>query len=154
MVDGVTVGAEDFFFSGEGADQHEQRGLRKVEVGEKGTHNLEVVSGIDEEIGVAGSGAHSSGALPGGVLKSADRGGANGNHAARFPPGSFDLFGGAFGDGIRLGVKLMLFNRLCADRLEGSEADMEGDFCRFDPSVANAGEDFWREMQSCSGGRN
>jgi len=146
MVDGVTVGAEDFVFSSKGANQHEQRGLRKVEVGEKGAHDLKVESGIDEEIGMAGSGAHRSGPLPGGIFKGADGRGADGNDAARFPAGSFDLLGGGLGDGIGLGMKSMLFDRFGADGLEGSETDVERDFRGLNPAFANTGEDLRREM--------
>ncbi len=142
----MIIGAKDILFSAEGADQHEQSGLRKVEVGEKGVHNLEMISGIDEKIGMAGSGAHSASALPGGVFESADGGGPDRDDAAGIPAGSFNLFGGGFGDGVGLGVKLVLFYRFGADGLEGSETDMESDFGGFDSTFAKAGENLRSEM--------
>jgi hypothetical protein len=49
-------------------------------------------------------------------------------------------------------MELMLFYVFDANGLEGSEADMERNFCSLDSSFAKAGEDFRGEMQSRGGG--
>jgi len=59
----VVVGCEDVLASTEGADQHEQGGLREVEIGEHGAHCLEFEAGIDEEVGSGGAGENGSSAL-------------------------------------------------------------------------------------------
>jgi hypothetical protein len=47
----VFIRAQNVFFSAEGAYQHQQRGLRQVEVGEQGSHCFEFEARVDEEIG-------------------------------------------------------------------------------------------------------
>ena len=109
-----------------------------MEVGEKGAYDLELVAGIDKEIGMAVSGADSAGALSGCVFESADSGSANSNHAARFPTRPIDLFSGGFGDGIGLGMKPVFLHRFCTNGLESSEPDVERDLGGLDPTFANA----------------
>ena len=63
-LDGVFVGGEDEFparfgsndLACEGADQHEQGGLREMEVGEEAGDDAETVSRADEDAGLAGVG--------------------------------------------------------------------------------------------------
>ena len=55
--DGVAVGAEDIFLSSQSADQHEERRLGQVEIGQERSDDPEFVAGIDEEIGFTGAGA-------------------------------------------------------------------------------------------------
>ena len=44
------VGAQNVFLTAEGADQHEQRGLREVEVGQHRLDHFEFEAWIDEEV--------------------------------------------------------------------------------------------------------
>ena len=87
-----------------------------------------------------------------GVFESADRGGAYGNDTAGFAAGLTDLGGGFFGDRIGLGVQGVLFDFFDADRLEGAEADVKGDFRGFDAAVAETGERLRSEMETGGGG--
>ena len=110
-------------------------------------HDLKVESGIDEEIGFAGSGADCCRPLAGRrysrvrtvVVPMATM---RRDSAAR----SFDFLGGGLGDGIGLRMKSMLFDRFGTDGLEGSETDVERDFRGFDSAFANTREDLRREM--------
>src|SRR5437763_6965549 len=49
----VVISAEDVFCSAQGADQHQQSGLRQVEVRQESIDDQELVSGIDEQVGIA-----------------------------------------------------------------------------------------------------
>ena len=151
LSDGVVVGAEDVFCSCQSADQHQERRLGQVEVGEQSLDQPEFVAGIDEEIGFAGAGLDFTRLC--GVFESADRGGAYGYDAAGFAPCLTDLCGGFFRDRIGLGVERVLFDFLDAHWLEGAESDVEGHFCGLDAAVVEAGEDLRSEVEaSCGGG--
>ena len=54
LADGVGIGGENTFATGEGADQHEEAGLGQVEVGEHGVDKTKTVAGGDEDVGFAG----------------------------------------------------------------------------------------------------
>ena len=57
LVDGVGVGGEGFFsalVSQEGADQHQEGGLREVEVGEEAVDEAELVAGRYKDAGGVG----------------------------------------------------------------------------------------------------
>lgn len=47
----MNISGEDGFSSGEGADQHQQRGLREVEVGEQAADDAKFMAGADEYLG-------------------------------------------------------------------------------------------------------
>lgn len=49
--DGVVVAVPEFFYAHESADQQEQAGAGEVEVGDDGVGGLELVAGLDEDIG-------------------------------------------------------------------------------------------------------
>jgi hypothetical protein len=80
LVDGVVIGAQSTFGSGESADQHEQARLRQMKVGEKSVHDAELKTGIDEDVGVAAVLAEGI-ALLRRELESAERSGAHRNDA-------------------------------------------------------------------------
>ena len=48
-LDGLPVGGQDTGGAGEGGDQHQQRALRQMEVGEQAIDHPEVEAGADEE---------------------------------------------------------------------------------------------------------
>ena len=86
------------------------------------------------------------------VFEGANGGGADGDDATRSTESVIDGGGGAGGDGIRLGVEFVIFDALDADRLKGSQADVQGDIGGFDPPLADAVENFRGEMKSGGGG--
>ena len=47
FLDGGFVRRQDFLPPGKGADQHDERGLGQVEVGDHGIHDFELVTGED-----------------------------------------------------------------------------------------------------------
>src|ERR1700690_2290279 len=49
--DGVAIGAEDVFLSGERGYQREQAGLREMEIGEELVHYAEGLAGVEENRG-------------------------------------------------------------------------------------------------------
>jgi hypothetical protein len=56
------------------------------------------------------------------------------------------------GDGILLGMDLVILDTVDADWLESSQADVQGDLDGFDMALADAVEDFRSEMKSGGGG--
>ena len=57
----MLVGGEGVFAAGEGANEHEEGGLREVEVGEESGDDAEFVTGRDENMGFAGVGGELDG---------------------------------------------------------------------------------------------
>ncbi len=53
--DGMTIGVEHPLLAGEGAHQHEQRGLRQMEIGEQRAHHPEFKARIDKNVSLAAS---------------------------------------------------------------------------------------------------
>src|SRR6185312_7918319 len=68
LFDGVAIGGQHALFAAEGTNQHQQRGLRQMKIGEQRANHPELKSGIDEQIGIAAPGLHSS-VLAGGILQ-------------------------------------------------------------------------------------
>src|SRR4051812_41315387 len=81
LADGVLVGGEDAVASGEGGDEHEERRLRQVEVGEQRAHDAEVEARVNKDVGFAGAGDEPTRVLSGDKLKGADGGSADGDDA-------------------------------------------------------------------------
>src|SRR5579863_9676335 len=131
--DGVAIGGEDAVDSGllragEGADEHEQAGLRKMEVGKERRDDAELEAGRDEDVGRAGVGLDGTGRRrERGGLEGADDGGADGDDALPVLCGGVDGGSGFRADGIALGVEMDLVEAIDAERREGAEADVEGD---------------------------
>ena len=90
-------------------------------------------------------------AEPNRVFESANRGGADGDDATRRAECVVDGGGGVGGDGVRLGMDLVILDALDADGLEGSQADVQGDIDGLDAALADAVEDFWGEMKAGGG---
>lgn len=140
--DGVAVGGEGEFGTGEGADEEKQGGLRKVEVGQHAVDALEFEAWVDEEIGIAGVAAADEG------LDGADGGGADGEEAF----GGGDFICGFFIDEESFGVEVVFFDGLRLQGLEGPEADMEGDGGDCGALFAAGGEGLGCEMKAGGGG--
>ena len=56
--DGFGVGLEDEVAVGKGGDEHDQRALREVKIGEEGVDNLKVIWRVNKDIGLAGGGTY------------------------------------------------------------------------------------------------
>lgn len=98
LIDGMTISAEDAVFPCEGTNQHEQSRFGQMKVGKQGVDDLKFVSGIDEEIGLAGTGSNFSSTLQRGIFEGADRGSTDGDNAARLVASTLDFFGRLGGD--------------------------------------------------------
>src|SRR5205823_5727218 len=116
FLDGVAVRAENAVLAGEGADQHQQRGARQVEVGEQPVDDPEAESRIDEQPGLAAQFA----GLRGGFER-AQRSRAYGEHAA-----AAECVHGLPRDGIALGMHAVVLDPLAAYRLKRADPDMQG----------------------------
>src|SRR5271166_3070655 len=145
----MMVGAEDKIGSGEGRDQHEQRGLRQVEIGQQCADDAETVARIDKDVGIAAAGVDASFA---GLLrrefKGADGSGTDGDYAAATGFCRVDGVGGCGGDFVGLAVEFVVFDFFGAYRLERAESDVKSDFCDFNSAGANALEDFGCEVKT------
>ena len=145
------IGAENVLAPTEGADQHEQSGPWQVEIGEHCLDHSEFEARIDKEIRRGSSGEDGSRAAAKRVFEGANRCGADGNHTARNAESLIDSVGSLGRDGIRLAMNFVILHAFDADRLEGSEADVQGDLSGFDAALLDAVEDFRGEMKA--GGR-
>jgi hypothetical protein len=87
------------------------------------------------------------------MFEGSNRGGADSDDATRGAERLVDGIGCIGGDGVRLGMNRVIFDALDADGLESSQADVQGDLDRLDPTLADAVEDFRSEMQAGGGGR-
>ena len=141
---------------GKGGDQHEERGLREVEVGEEALDDFEFVAlirmgaGREEEAGGAGVGGD-VGLGAGDMFEGAGGGGAYGEDAAFFADGFVDGFGGGGGEGVGLGVEADVFGAFYADGLEGAEAYVEGEVRDFDAACGEGLENLGSEVQAGGG---
>lgn len=156
-------------FAGKGSDQHQQGGAGQVKIGEHGIHGPEMMAGQDEEVGFAGEGG---GGLPaagqvrgrgvagrqaesdlGCGLQRPHAGGAGGDDAPAPQPRVVDRAGG-FGaevhpfavDGVATGIRGF-------DRLEGVEADVQGDISEADALIAQGQQQIGGEVQAGRGRR-
>lgn len=125
-----------------------------MEISQKGIDEFEVVSGIDEEVGLPRARQNITGMLIGSKLEGADGGCADGDDPFRLAACFPDFLGGFFGDGVDLGMKMVIFNSLGANGLEGPEADVQSDFGSFDSSILDAGENFSSEVEAGGRGGN
>src|SRR6266851_2026068 len=125
-----------------------------MEVCEHGIHYLEGVTGINKNVGLAGSRYHAPCVGGGGIFQGSDRRGTNGDYAAVSVQGSVDL-GSCMGrDGVRLGMQFVFFDTLCSYRLKGSQAHMQRDLGGIDAALPEAGKNFGGEMEAGRGSRH
>ena len=123
-----------------------------MEVGQQGVDDAEFMAGIDEDFGLAATGANAGfSRLLSCEFEGADGGGADGYYAAAGGFGVVDGVGGRFGDFIGLAVEFMVFDVFRADGLEGSEAHVEGDFSGFDSTGLDLLENFRSEVEAGGG---
>ena len=150
------VGAQDVLASAEGAYQHEQRGLRQVEVGQHRLDHFEFETyfriWVDEKVGRCRAGDDCSFADANGVFERADRCGADSDYSAASAEGVINGGGGAGRDGIRLGVEFVILDALDPDWLEGSQADVQRDVDSLDVALTDSVEALGCEVKTRSGG--
>jgi hypothetical protein len=113
---------------------------------------LEFETWVDEEIGGGRACDDGSCARPHGVFEGSNRRGADGDDATRSTQSLVDGGGSVGGDGIRLGMDLVIFDALDADGLKSSQADMQGYIDSLHLALADAVEDFPCEMKASGGG--
>ena len=154
--DCVFVGAEDVLASTEGAYQHEQGGLRQVEVGQHRFDHFKFEAyfmiWVDEKVGRGGAGDDCSFADANGMFERANRCGADGDYSAAGAEREIDGRGGAYRNGIRLGVEFVILDAIDPDRLESSQADVQRDIGSLDAALTNSVENLRSEMET-GGGR-
>src|SRR4051794_19942885 len=73
------IAAAGFSRGGEGAYEHEQRGARKMEVGQEGVHHFEIAGWVEKDAGAAASGNELSIVGGGHALQDTRGGGADGD---------------------------------------------------------------------------
>ena len=88
----------------------------------------------------------------GAVLEGAGRGSAYGNYAIPRLQRGVDRFGGCGRKGVMLCVKMDIFQCFCANGLERSQADVEGDGFDLHFFLLELRENFGREVKAGGGG--
>jgi len=141
------------FTSCERADQHEECGFWEVEIGEKAADNLEFVAWAEEDAGLAGMGCHrlAVGYL-GAVFERSSRRSADCDDAISRLQRGVDSFGGRWRKGVVFGMKTYIFQPFCADGLESSQANVEGNGLDLHGVLFEFIEDFGRKVKAGSRG--
>jgi len=157
FANGVGVGGEDqfpaVFFSGKGADQHKQRGLWEVEVGQEAADDPELVAGAEKDTGLSGVRLKRCACCDlSAVFEGAGSGGAGGDDAATLALCCVDGFGSGGRERVVLGVEVDIFELFHADGLEGAKANVEGDGFDPDANLPELREDLGSEVQAGGGG--
>ena len=157
FADSVGVGGEDQFpaplAASEGADQHKQRGLRQMEVREKASDNLKFIAWAEEDAGLAGVGFKRSPSEDlGAVLKRACSGGAGSDNAPTRVQRGVYRFSSSGREGVTLSMKVDVGEVFGANRLEGAEANVEGEGFDLDAVLLEFREDFGGKVEAGSGG--
>ncbi len=122
-----------------------------MEVGQHRLDCFEFEVWIDEEVGGGRACDDCSCAAADCMFESANCGGADGDDAARRAQSMVDCGGSIDGDGVGLGMDLVILYALYADGLESPQADVQSDFRGLDAALADAVEDFWCEMEASRG---
>ena len=136
--------------AGERGNQHEQRALRQVEVGQQRIDAADAVAGQDEDRGFPGEGLQF--AVAHGRFERAHDGGADGDDAAAARPGLADLFDQRGADVQPLAVHAVFGQFIHPHRLEGAGAHVQRDVAERDALGAQRRQQCFVEMQA-GGGR-
>lgn len=123
----MTISVEHSLLTSESAHQHQQRGLRQVEVGEQCTDYAEFISRVDKDIGLTAS-CRDSTRFRGGIFECPDRGCAYRYNSSSSIKDAIDGGRGFAGNGIGLAMQLVVFDALLAYGLKCPQTDVEGDF--------------------------
>jgi len=141
----LPVGGEHRLPAGERRDQHQQRALGEVEVGEQRVHHPKAVPRQDEQIGRPGF--REGVRVPAEAFEHPDRGGPHCNDP--FCPA--DCLAGGIRDAIPLGFEPVLPWVGDAHRGERPVADVEGEVGGFHAALPEPSEGLFREVEP--GGR-
>ena len=93
-LDGLLVGGEDFFAGAEAADEHEEGGLREVEIGEESVGDFWRLWGIEEDARASAGGLDEAGAWDGAAFQSAHGGCAHAEDSFALAVRLIDEIGG------------------------------------------------------------
>src|SRR5579872_6026301 len=145
------IRSHDSRLSAKGADEHKQRRLRQVEVGQESFSDSEFVSRVNEDIGFTAAGSNSTVSYGRGVLQGADGSGAHGDNAPTSVQGGINGVRSCGGDRVRLAMQMVIFDAFDAHRLKGSQPDVQRNFHGFDSPFANGRQNFRGEVQTCGG---
>ena len=148
----MAVGRHDLIIAGKGGHQHQQGGLRQVEIGDHGVHTAETVSRPDKQPGIPTPGPQLT--LRGGGLQTADRGGAHRNHTPAPLSCRLHLLAGLFTQFTQFTVHLVIIKIVHPDRLKGSRAHMQGDMGDIHPLVPDPLQHGLIEMEPRGGRRH
>ena len=152
LLDGVTVGGKNALASSESTDEHEETGLREVEVGEHGVHQAKAMTGGEKDVCAAGVSCGQVGiGGEGAVLQRANDGGTDGDYAATIETRGMDGLGGFRRQGIRLAVEMDFCKALNTQWGKGSKTDVKGDGDDGDPAIGNGVEYLRSEVKAGSG---
>ena len=128
-------------------DQHDERGLRQVEIRDKRIHHLEAVAGIDVDIRPARARLHVPILLcP--ALKRAAGGGADADHTPAIFPCLVDERRRLRRDDAVFAVHTMLLDVVFLDGTERAEADMQRHIADVHTLLLNLFQQLRREVQS------
>src|SRR5258708_20964420 len=146
------VSAKHGLFSAESADQHEQRGLRQMKVGQHRFDYFELEARINEKISHARPGGDGPSSGPHCMFEGSNRGSAHRNDSTPSAQSLVDRGRRLSGNRIGLGMEPVILDTLDANRLKSSQADVQGDLHGLDSTLADAVEDFRSEVEACGGG--
>jgi len=124
--DGVSICRKHSFARSEGRNQHEQRRVGQVEIGEHGADGFEFVTGQYKEVGFAGSRLKSAVSLNN-VFERSRGGGADSHNPASFAARGIQAIGGGFGNLESFGFQNVLRRIVRAYGQERSDPDVQGD---------------------------
>jgi hypothetical protein len=153
----MAIRAQDVLQSGKRSHHRKQARLRKVKVREQLVYDAETLAGVNEYFCFGSSRSKRSrtpGAFLGGILKRTHDRGPDGQYGTILHSRTLDCGYGLLEDLIRLGVYLVIFQTLGANRLKGAKSHIESDLRDFDSAIPQQAQNPGREMQAGGGRRN
>jgi len=145
----MAIGGHGALIAGEGAHQHDQRGLRQVKIGDQQIHLPKTVAWRDEDVRLPLHRLQSP--ITAGAFKTAHRCGAHRHHAPASRTGRLHLRHQFRRDFDPFAVHAMLADVLHLHRLEGARPHMQGDKARLHAPLAQLRQQRLIKMQSRRG---
>src|SRR5438046_8337543 len=149
----VRVRRTDRVVTRERRHQHEQRGTRQMEVGEKAIHYPEAVTRRDEQVGLACE-CRDGALFTRRRLERPQRGRPDCNDASIRGASCLDRLSRRFGNDESLVVHPMLRELLVLHREEGARSDMQTQIADRDSPLADPIEQWLIEVKTCGGSRD
>src|SRR5258707_3078076 len=120
-----------------------------MEIGEEAADDLEFVPRTEEDVGLAGMSCYRLAVGDfGAVFERSSRRSADCDDAISRLQRGVDSFGGRWRKGVVFGMKTYIFQPFCADGLEGSQANVEGNGLDLHGVLLEFIEDFWRKVKA------